>query len=112
MSVGLKQISDIRILDGFNDGWIEFANGEAGAQTGAQAFLNGSTNQIRIGVRYPNCQHFAFAKRYRSLAGERSDLLTSVPVRSLEHNEIRIVGERSGEGQGVACIPSIDHLTG
>jgi NAD(P)H dehydrogenase (quinone) len=32
MSVGLKQISDIRMLDGFNEGWIEFANGEAGAQ--------------------------------------------------------------------------------
>jgi NAD(P)H dehydrogenase (quinone) len=34
MSVGLKQISDIRMLDGFNEGWIEFANGEAGAQKG------------------------------------------------------------------------------
>jgi hypothetical protein len=29
MSDGLKQISDIRMLDGFNEGWIEFANGES-----------------------------------------------------------------------------------
>lgn len=34
MSLGLKQIGNIRMLDGFNEGWIEFANGEAGAQKG------------------------------------------------------------------------------
>ena len=28
MSLGLKQIGNIRMLDGFNEGWIEFANGK------------------------------------------------------------------------------------
>jgi NAD(P)H dehydrogenase (quinone) len=35
MSVGLKQFSDIRMLDGFNEGWIEFENGEASSQKGS-----------------------------------------------------------------------------
>ena len=35
MSVGLKQISDIRMLDGFNEGWIEFESGEAGSHKGS-----------------------------------------------------------------------------
>jgi hypothetical protein len=59
----------------------------------------------------PSCQDFALPNGIEDLLGERGDLLTSLQVRSLEHNEIRIVGERSGEGQGIACIPSIDHLT-
>jgi len=59
----------------------------------------------------PSCQDFALPNGIEDLLGERGDLLTSLQVRSLEHNEIRIVGERSGEGQGIVCIPSIDQLT-
>jgi hypothetical protein len=43
------------------------------------------------------------------LLGERGDLLTSLQVRSLEHNEIRIVG---GAAKAKASpVLSIDHLT-
>jgi len=52
----------------------------------------------------PSCQDFALPNGIEDLLGERGDLLTSLQVRSLEHNEIRIVGERSGDGQGIVCI--------
>jgi hypothetical protein len=40
----------------------------------------------------PSCQDFALPNGIEDLLGERGDLLTSLQVRSLEHNEIRIVG--------------------
>jgi hypothetical protein len=40
---------------------------------------------------------------------EQGDLLAPLQVRSLERDEISIVGERAGEGRAIARIPSVDH---
>jgi hypothetical protein len=40
---------------------------------------------------------------------KRGDLLSPDEVRSLERDEICILGEWRGEGRAIASIPSVDH---
>jgi hypothetical protein len=51
----------------------------------------------------------SFHDRVKYLLMERGDLTATLQVRSLEGDEIRLVGEWGGKGYGIARIPRVDH---